>query len=442
MKKIIYGLMTLSGLYTQAYADIPLYTTEDTQLYANVGLAFGLFHSGKNYIPGQAAGSKNWQEGYVQYGLGIDQKIGQYGSLYAKANVVSAATWGDGDAAGFTDGSEHATKIEDAYIGWKSGQWIPALGEDGLDLSVGRQGICLGEGFLICADAPNVGHSALFAEDFNRKGGGTYYLAGHRAFTDTVMLKIAGKMPWHASIFTFKSNNAIQAYSRFSGVTLDYSEPEKANLGFTYLHNNSVDQAYASRISTIMQDREGMDVYSLRGGSDLGIKAAQFSFEYALQNKKHSSNQTAWTVKAGYRFDRPWQPTVHYRYSRFSESWDNLFIGAMEYGKWFPGEVAYNYAGPFNANTQISNIGLSIQPHEKLTLGALAYDFSTLKKAGNVDYNGKELDLYALIKVAPNITISPLIGWYKPEVSLENGGLQNGDNKHNVYSQLTLNITY
>lgn len=442
MKKFLYGIITLSGFYSQAYADIPLYKTDDTNIYATVGLTLGIFHSGKNYIPGQDPGSRSWQEGYLQYGLGLDQKIGQYGSIYAKANLVSAGTWGDGDAAGFTDGSERATKIEDAYIGWKSAQLIPWLGEDGLDFSVGRQGICLGDGFLICADAPNVGHSPLFDDDFNRKGGGTYYLAGHRDFTNTAMLKIGGQNPLHGSLFTFKSNNAIQAYSRFTGATLDYTAKDKSSLGFTYLHNNSVDQDYASRISKIMQDREGMDVYSLRGKSDLGYKGAEFSFEYGLQDKKNSSNENAWSVKAGYSFDHAMQPNLFYRFSRFSESWDNLFIGAMEYGRWFPGEVAYNYSGPFNANTQISNIGFSFQPHEKLTLGALAYNFSALKKTGTTDNSGHELDLYATLKLAPNISISPLVAWYKPHVSLENGGLQNGDNKLNVYSQLTLNISY
>lgn len=444
MKKTLCSIMTLSSMYlmTQTHADIPLYQTEDTNIYANVSLAFGTFHSDKNYIPVQEQHSNTWQEGYLQYGLGINQKIGALGSVYAKANLVSAGTWGDGDAGGYTDGSERATKIEDAYIGWKSGQAIPLLGEDGLDLSVGRQNICLGDGFLICADAPNIGNSPLLGNDFNRHGGGTYYLAGHKGFKETAMLKIGGKNPLHGSIFSFKSNNAIQAYSRFTGATLEYTDQEKGNLGLTYLHNNSLDLDYANRVSTIMTNREGMDVYSLRGNSDLGIENAQFAFEYALQDKKQTSSENAWYAKAGYSFDTPWKPTVYYRYSRFSESWDNLFIGATEYGKWFQGEVAYNYSGPFNANTQISNIGLSVSPHEKVTLGALAYDFSTLKKNGNTNYSGRELDVYGLWFVTPHITISPLLGMYKPQADLANGGLQNGDSKTNFYSQLTLMLNY
>ena len=444
MKKILYSIMTLTSmsLVTQTRADIPLYQTDDTSIYVNAIAVVGLFHSDKNYISTQEPGSRGWQEGYLQYGLGINQKIGQFGSIYAKANLVSAGTWGDGDAAGFTDGSERATKIEDAYIGWKSGQYLPFWGEDGLDISIGRQSICLGDGFLICADAPNVGKSPLLGEDFNRHGGGTYYLAGHRNFTDTAVVKIGTKKPLHGSIFTFKSNNAIQAYSRFTGATLDYSDKEKGELGLTYLHNNSIDQNFSKKISNIMQDRDGMDVYSLHGKSNLGVKNTEFSFEYAIQDKKSASNETAGYFKAAYTFENAWKPNVFYRYSRFSKQWDNLFVGALEYGKWFQGEVAYNYAGPFNNNTQISNIGISVSPNEKLTLGALAYDFSTLKKSGNINYSGRELDLYGLWLISPHVTVSPLIGLYKPDADLQNGGLQNGSRNTNLYTQLTLSINY
>ncbi len=434
-------LISIFGI-TSTHADISLYKNDNTSVDANIAAVTGIFYSKKNYIPGQEPSSKSWQEAYLQYGLGITQKLGHLGSLYAKANLVSAGTWGDGDAGGYTDGSERATKLEDAYIGWKSGQLLPWLGEDGLEISVGRQSVCLGDGFLICADAPNVGHSPLLGEQFNRHGGGTYYLAGHRDFKDTVVIKIGGQNPLHGSLVAFKSNNAIQAYSRFVGTTVDYSNQNKGSLGLTLLHNNSVDEVFASRISTIMQDRKGMNVYSLRGKSHLGLKNTKFSFEYAVQDKKTGNDATGGYIKAAYTFDEPWKPTIYYQYSRFSEQWDNLFIGALEYGKWFQGEIAYNYAGPFNNNTQISNLGISINPIEKWTMGALVYDFSTLNTQNNTDYSGRELDLYALWSLTPQITLSPVLGFYKPKVDLAHGGAQNGDNKTNVYTQLTLSYSF
>ncbi|MDV8019815.1 hypothetical protein [Acinetobacter baumannii] len=100
----------------KTHADIELYKTDDTQISANIIATIGTFYSKKNYIPNAENESYSWQEGYLQYGLNAEQKIGELGSIYSKANLVSAGTWGDGDAAGFTDGDERATKIEDGRI--------------------------------------------------------------------------------------------------------------------------------------------------------------------------------------------------------------------------------------------------------------------------------------------------------------------------------------
>ncbi|EKU51444.1 hypothetical protein ACINWC323_1977 [Acinetobacter sp. WC-323] len=445
MNKKLYHFIILSGMAVIAFntqADIELYKTDDTLVAANIAATAGTFYSKKNYIPDAKNKSYSWQEGYIQYGLNAEHKIGEYGLIYAKTNLVSAATWGDGDAAGFSDGSERATKVEDAFIGWKSGDLIPWLGNNGLNISLGRQNICFGDGFLICADAPNIGNSPLLGKAFNGKGGGTYYLAGHRNFNDTVMIKLGNPEGLHGSLSTFKSNNAIQAYSKFYAATLDYTDPKIGTLGFTYLHNDSVDSFFAKQVSPILTDREGMDVYSLRGEGSLGVENMTLGFEYAVQDKANAETENAWYVKSGYLFDIPWKPSFTLRYSRFSEKWDNLFVGALDYGKWFQGEVAYNYSGPFNANTQISNIGFNINPHEKLTLGLQAYDFDTLNKHNNPDLSGQELDLYALWSVKQNIIVSPLFGIYKPKRDLLNNGSQNGDDKVNLYAQMVLNLSF
>ncbi|CAM0728346.1 hypothetical protein [Acinetobacter baumannii] len=119
MNKNLYRFITLSGILMAAcktHADIELYKTDDTQISANIIATIGTFYSKKNYIPNAENESYSWQEGYLQYGLNAEQKIGELGSIYSKANLVSAGTWGDGDAAGFTDGDERATKIEDGRI--------------------------------------------------------------------------------------------------------------------------------------------------------------------------------------------------------------------------------------------------------------------------------------------------------------------------------------
>ena len=118
------------------------------------------------------------------------QVLADSGTLYGAFNLLSSATWGDGDAAGNTDGSERTTKIEDAYLGWRSADLFPALGQDGVDFSAGRQVIKLGRGFLINDDGPNLGNGpANGALD----RGGAYYLAARHAFDRTAVLRLGGE---------------------------------------------------------------------------------------------------------------------------------------------------------------------------------------------------------------------------------------------------------
>ena len=108
---------------------VELYADADTRLQANLEAAFGIFHSRENYaLSGRLQeGSSSWREGYLKYGLSFDQGLGAAGSSYGAFSLLSSATWGDGDAAGLTDGSERTTKIEDAYLGWRSGELFEAL---------------------------------------------------------------------------------------------------------------------------------------------------------------------------------------------------------------------------------------------------------------------------------------------------------------------------
>ncbi|HSC84671.1 MAG TPA: hypothetical protein VLC30_13735, partial [Pseudomonas sp.] len=125
-----------------------------------------------------------------------------------------------------------------------------------------------------------------------------------------------------------------------------------------------------------------------------------------------------------------------YRYSRFSENYDTLFYGfSRGYGTWFQGEVAGNYAGPFNSNARIQKVGLTLTPLENLNIGALFFDFDTIDHSlGNAD--GNEIDLYAEWGVTENLMVMPLIGLYQPDKSAEQGGFQIGNDDKNLYSQV------
>jgi hypothetical protein len=415
-----------------------LYGDGESHLNATLEAVFGLFHSQENYAPSGrlSQGSSAWREGYIKYGLSFDKDLAGKGTAYGAANILSSGTWGDGDAAGFSDGSERRTQFEDAYLGWRSGKVFEALGDDGVDLSFGRQNIVVGDGFLINGDALNMG-KGLADGEYNR--GGAYYLAARKAFDQTAVLRLGGKQGWRSDLMWLKSDNRAQAKTEMYVGTLEHVAPE-GTVGLTYIDSTKVDMQYASPIQA---ERDGMKTYSLRAQGNAGVTNLFLSGEYAKQNKPNTASENAWYLEAGWTFsDIAWAPSANYRYSRFSKGFDPLFYGLNRgYGTWFQGEVAGNYAGPFNTNSRIQSVTLKAAPLESVSIGAVLFAFDTLDRdQGNTD--GHEIDLFAEWRVNAHLTVMPLIGLYQPDKSAENGGTQLGNNDRNVYSQLVFATTF
>lgn len=415
----------------QAYE---LYADESRHVNADILAVFGQFNSRKNY-DGTPGGS-TWREGFIKYGLSGDQVLAGNGTAYGAFSLVSSATWGDGDPAGNTLGTERTTKIEDAYLGWRSGDLFPVLGKDGVDVSGGRQVVKQGRGFLINDDGPNMGNGPA---DGHLNRGGAYYLAARHAFDQTAVVRLGGQDGVHGSLAWLKSDNRAQAETELAAGTLDYTA-KAGTLGLTWVHGLDVNDRWAS---DFQRQRKGMNVYSVRGEGDAGIENASLAFEYAWQDKD-AGPQKAWYAEAGYTFaDIAWAPKLTYRYTRYSQRWDSLFTGlSTGYGTWFQGEVAGNYAGPFNSNTRIHHVGLKATPMDNLTLGALYFDYDTLRKSNALNLDGRELDLYAEWAVNPHLIITPLMGFYQPRQDATTGGNQVAGNGTNVYSQLTLAVPF
>lgn len=427
--------LSLAALLAQPSAQaIELYADDESHLNADILAVYGLFNSRKNYDA--TPGGSTWREGFIKYGISGDQRLAGNGSAYGALSWVSSATWGDGDAAGNTDGTERTTKLEDAYLGWRSGELFPLLGKDGVDASFGRQVVKLGRGFLINDDGPNLGKGPA---DGALNRGGAYYLAARHAFDRTAVLRLGGERGVHASVLWLKSDNRAQAETELAAGTLDYTTAA-GTLGLTWVHGLGVTEQWASEFQ---RQRDGMDTYSLRGEGNAGIDNASFAFEYAWQDKQ-AGPEKAWYAEAGYTFaELPWAPSLTYRYTRYSEGWDALFTGlSTGYGTWFQGEVAANYAGPFNSNTGVHHLGLVAKPLENLTLGALYFDFDTLHTRNALNLGARELDLYVEWAVSPHLIVSPLVGLYQPKKDENTGGNQVGGNGTNLYSQVTLAMPF
>lgn len=430
-------LLVSSAPLSRAYE---LYNEGQTQFKADLEAAFGIFRSRESYAQSgtRGAGSVFWQEAYFKYGLSGSQGLSDADDqFYGKLNGVSSATFGDGDAAGWSNGSERATKIEDAFLGWRSGSLFPALGENGLDVSFGRQNIVIGDGFLVSGDALNFGDGIA---DGRLNRGGAYYLTARKAFGETAVLRLGGEKGLRGDLMWLKSGNRAQARPGMAVATLEHVSG-MGTVGFTYLNVVDTDE----RFRFLWPERKHIKTYSLRAQGNAGVQNLFLSGEYARQNKQ-SRDENAWYLEAGWTFgEMPWSPTVNYRYSRFSGGYDPLFYGnGRALGTWFQGEVAANYAGPFNSNVRVHHVGIKASPTKTLGIGALMYDFDTLNpNAGpfrNLD--GRELDLYAEWAVNGHLLVMPLVGFYKPEADATGGGSQLGNDNTNIYGQLIFVTTF
>ena len=90
--------------------------------------------------------SSNWQESYVKPALTGDFKLHNGSAVFAKGSVVGARTFSAPPSiVGESASGYHA---EDLYIGWRSGTSLD-LGEDAIQVTLGRAPYKLGHGFLI-----------------------------------------------------------------------------------------------------------------------------------------------------------------------------------------------------------------------------------------------------------------------------------------------------
>lgn len=418
---------------------VEIHDAAQTQINLNVTGVAGAFHSQKGYAQSATAeaGSRDWQEGFVKYGLDVTHALGGDGSsLYANVAGVSGGTFGQGDAAGFTTGDERRTHLENLYAGWKSGGLFPALGQDGVDLSVGRQHVQVGDGFLIAGDSLNFGEGVL-GGDLDR--GGAYYLAARQSFENTAVLRLGGDQGWRGDLMWLTSGNPAQAEPELSVATLEHVS-DAGTLGATYLDVLDIDDDYAF----LYPEREDTRVYSLRGQSNAGVENLFLAGQYAWQENGSDDHENAWYLEAGWTFDElPGSPAVSYRFTRFSEQYDPLFYGnGRALGTWFQGEVAANYAGPFNTNARVQQINLTLTPSASVSLGAMLYDFDTLSTEAGPNLSGNEIDLYAVWSPSERWWVMPLLGRYSPDVSANDGGSQLGDSDSNYYSQLLVGFNF
>lgn len=405
----------------QAYSIID---NEDSHVTFTGEAAVGAFKSQETY--GNSKSSPSWQEGYIKYGLTGDKTLND-GELFGSVSALSSGTWGDGDAGGATTGDERKTKLEELFIGYRTGQF---------ELSVGRQSFRVGDGFIINGDALNLGSgldSVPGAAGITLNRGGGLWFAPRKAFSNTAILRVGGDEGWRSDVYWLQSDNAGQASTEMAGINIENNN-QYGVVGFLYNQGLSVDAKEANFFG--LEKRDGQKTMSVRFQGNAGVENLFLSSEYVKQTQgDNSKDANAWYAEAGWTFaDTTWSPSVNYRFTRYDEGYDPLFYGfSRGYGTWFQGEVAANYAGTSGSTiaSDIQSISIKATPTEMLSVGAAYFDISKNKTAEGKKNDAQELDIWAEWVVNEHLIVSPLVGFYTPKYDSKQGNTNT-----NTYMQI------
>lgn len=356
---------------------------------------------------GISEGDATWGEAFVMPAIAAEA-----GAWYGEISAVGAITAGDGDPGGYTRGGDGEFDLETAFIGWRSGD--PAADKDQpvVDISLGRQALNIGDGFLI--------------DDGNLDSGdnGGVWLVARQAFQRTVLARIDYRA-LHTDLF-FLEADPDNDEPAFAGANLEYQFETTGHLGLLYFHILDADAP------TVFSPRQGMNVMSARV-NDLRMP---FAPELALWGE--ATRQTgvgrdaqfdasAWYGELIYHFETlPWTPSLSYRYAYFSgdpnssdftrRDFDPLFYGFDQrgWGTWFQGEVIGGWL-LFNNNQRNHLVHLAMTPHDALTMGLIGGTFSLaesnyLGTPVTARHFGDELDVYANWFVRENVLVSAAYG--------------------------------
>jgi hypothetical protein len=313
-------------------------------------------------------------EGYVAPRANATWETGRFGTFLAGLRGVGAATRGDGDPWFLTNNDPNAVLVDNCYGAWKSGDLIPALGKDGLEVSIGRQNFQLGDGMVL-----------VDGNDEANRNGAIYWLDPALGWEMAGVLRLKAA-PVRLELFALNANRD-SGDDTILGGNLELANDKVGTLGTSYFALPSSD----------IEARDGMSVANVHGRVFPFYRFVPFPMlelagEWNLQkNDDPKIDARAWYAEVIARlYMLPWYPALGYRYTSFSgddagtagenEGWDPLHYGATAkgFGYWYQGIVVGTYEGrPTNLDTHFVNLTLAPVVKDMLPviwMKALYYD--------------------------------------------------------------------
>ncbi len=416
IKTLLRGVALALGLSTPALAIDDVFVSGD--LHLNAGLEVGAFFGAAvnpnfgvgrvDLRTGKNTGDTQFGETYLEPSVSFTFEPRESFGLFGEASAVLTGTLGEGDAGGFTSGTDGDVDPEKYSLGFHTTFSGPSGGTWTLKASGGRQDVKIGDGFLI------------WDGNFDAFENAAYWLAPRSAF------RWAGTADLSNGSFGLKpfyiQGDGDQDHSEMVGGDMRI-EGKWGKLGALY------GQIVAS--DDVVFVRDGLQLASFRanGINIPGVEGLKFSGEYTRQFGRGNGadfDANAFYGQGDYVFaSLPWSPTLTYRYARFSGdsnpdggdngTFDPLFYGfSSGWGTWFQGAIIGNFF-LFNSNQRNHMAKLSLAPTDALGLGLIYYHFALDEK----NFFGTpvssrsfadEVNLYAEWMVSDHVFVSGVAG--------------------------------
>ena len=400
--------------------------------WGSFGFANSLFTNPKE--PGVEENlSDQWFEGYVKPSLSAAYTFASTSEIYGTLSVVGERTYGSVPDAFGEDVSSFGP--EDLSIGWRSGKAL-TMGENAVDIVVGRTQYRLGHGFLVWDGA---------AEGGSRGG---YWTNARKAFQFAAIGRV--KPGAHTIEAFYLDKDELEENdtgSRLWGSNYEYAIGEGTTLAATYM------KWFAD--AALEPGRDGLNVFNLRAYTAPvpSVPGLSFELEYASERNGDALDSNAWTLLGAYELsETSWKPTLSYRYAFFqgddpetvtNEAFDPLFLGFYDWGTWWQGEIAGEYFLS-NSNLKSHLVRLHVSPSDALGGGLMFYKFAfDQPRSVGPDVTATdaafEIDAYADWKLNQNFTLSLLGAYAEPGKAVQQA---TGRTKHFVYGMAYLGYSF
>ena len=380
--------------------------------WGTFGFGNSLFEDPKEGVGGNL--SDQWFEGSIKPALSGAYRFSSSSEIYGKLSAVGERTYGAAPESVGPDVSSF--QAEDLAIGWRSGTAIGGI-ENAVDLTVGRAQYQIGNGLLLWDGA---------AEGGSRGG---YWTNARKAFEFAVIGRFKPAAEHILEAFYLDKDDLPEndTGTRLWGGNYEYSPAESSTFGASYL-------SFLAD-SRELPGRDGLDVFNLRAYTAPvpALPGLSFEVEYASERNGDALHATGWTALGAYELSGvAWTPKLSYRYAFFEgddpatpadEAFDPLLPGFSDWGTWWQGEIAGEYAFA-NSNLISHQVRAHVTPSDALSGGLMLFKFAldqpaTFARGVTATSLAFEADLYADWKINDNFAASFVLAFADPDEAAE-----------------------